>query len=150
MNPSNVDPNEMHYEISSFEQSGEDGGDDEEYVPGGDDDAEEEEEGGNEEGVGDTEEEGLSDEEDGGEVRFRLVHEDEEVDEDDGGPPIRHYLTIPGGMPFRVEILGLSGRRRDPRRNLVRGAEPVPSPEGQELMKSGEFGAVSAPTTTTL
>lgn len=86
---------------------------------------------------------------DGRNVRVRLVHEDEDGDDEDGatrayltGVPTRHFLSIPGGMPFRVEILGLSGHGSDPRRNLIKVPEPVPNPEGQKLMRDGHFGTV--------
>ena len=117
-----------------------------------DDDEDDEDDEDNEDGGGEEEEEeGLSEEEGRhGNVRFRLVHEDEDIDDGDDGAPIRHFLTIPGGMPFRVEILGFSRGGRDPRRDLVKGAEPVPSPEGQRLMKDGQFGSVGIPSSITM
>ena len=134
------------FEGASYADEG-DGDDDEDEggEEGDDDDEDEGDEEGEDEGEGEEEEEeGLSEEEEGehGNVRLRLVHVDEDIDDDDDGV---HFLTIPGGMPFRVEIRGLSGRGRDPRRHLIKGAEPVPSPEGQKLMREGRFGSVGIP-----
>ncbi|KAF8468980.1 WD40-repeat-containing domain protein [Kalaharituber pfeilii] len=143
-------PTEMEYESSSIDPDYDQGIDDDSDDDGNDsdyevaleeqdedDDLNDQVETIDQELNRDAEVEDLSEDEDGG-VRFRLVHADEEIDEDEDNG--RQFLRISGGMPFRVEILGFN-RRRNPRRNLIQGAEPVPNPEGQRLMKSGDFGA---------
>ena len=68
--------------------------------------------------------------------------DDEDIGNGDDRVPTRHFLTIPG---YRLEILGYARRVRDLRRHLIKGAEPVPSAEGQKLMREGQFGSVGIP-----